>query len=440
MNEPSFYQPPIISSSTDSAHSTDSNHPPEFPESHRPEFTEIQPNDSQIVFTTDSTSPNETSHPHELIMKKEHFPIIIIPNIDQSLSNIQESSSNPTYNNNTLQINSPFTADYSKPPLSNKNSFEQLDIHDDGDSFTDSEDEVPQSIQFETNRLLPHTEPLRQFTNRFINPNTPFQRSQPFRQTSQQAGLTSWQDVKHLDTFLKNVYNYYSGKGFWGIVLSDVTNLMFFQLTNSNVAFIVFITTFVTNCISHEKIVARNYNVQNLNSTYSPKRLADIIECKPMGWFTFIFLMTFVSLWAATLIKLVLDIPQLLEMRYFFTNVFLVSDNQLETLPWSDLCNRIIESRNQQLSNSRITSSLLIPPLDAHTIANKILKKDNFMIALLNKQILNLSVPKIGYGPILTLLMEWNINYCIFAWVFDEKGTLKKRFLKENNRSRLISQ
>jgi Autophagy protein ATG9 len=114
-----------------------------------------------------------------------------------------------------------------------------------------------------------------------------------------------------------------------------------------------------------------------------------------------------------------------------------VSDQQLETLPWNDLCNRIVESRNQQTPH---TSSLGLPPLDAHIVANRILRKDNFMIALLNKEVLDLSVPKINYGPIMTTLMEWNLNYCIFSWVFDEKGAFRRRFLKDKNKHRLVSQ
>lgn len=142
-------------------------------------------------------------------------------------------------------------------------------------------------------------------------------------------------------------------------------------------------------------------------------------------------------LWGFKVGKLIIEIPQLLEMQYFFKHVFLLKDSQLETLPWNEMCTRIIESRNQFASQP---SAFGFQPLDAHMIANRILRKDNFMIALVNKRILNLSVPKINYGPLLTQLMEWNINFCIFAWVFDDKGGFKTRFLKSGNRNRLISQ
>jgi autophagy-related protein 9 len=77
--------------------------------------------------------------------------------------------------------------------------------------------------------------------------------------------------------------------------------------------------------------------------------------------------------------------------------------------------------------------------LDHHIVANRILRKDNFLIALINNDILNLDIPFVNYGPILTKLIEWNIRYGILTAVFNENGSLRKRFLKKENRRKLIA-
>lgn len=78
--------------------------------------------------------------------------------------------------------------------------------------------------------------------------------------------------------------------------------------------------------------------------------------------------------------------------------------------------------------------TLIIKRLDAHAIANRILRKENYLIALFNKDILDLSFPLLGSQPLLTRIVEWSLSYCVLSFAFDEKGQVKRRFLKEANR------
>ncbi|KAJ3046056.1 autophagy protein atg9 [Rhizophlyctis rosea] len=107
----------------------------------------------------------------------------------------------------------------------------------------------------------------------------------------------------------------------------------------------------------------------------------------------------------------------------------------MQTLDWRDVVNRIVRTNDLPDENGRPGAD----KLDAHNIANRIMRKENYMIALFNKEILNLTVPVLGKRQMLTKIMEWNLSFCILSYVFDEKGHVRKRFLKDVNRTRLIN-
>jgi autophagy-related protein 9 len=88
--------------------------------------------------------------------------------------------------------------------------------------------------------------------------------------------------------------------------------------------------------------------------------------------------------------------------------------------------------------------------LDAHDVANRIMRKENYLIALFNKDLLDLRVPlppKLkqlmrasddGKGRTLTRVLEWNLRFCLMEYLFDSQGRVRKVFLKNKNRVVLI--
>ncbi|KAJ3330579.1 autophagy protein atg9 [Blyttiomyces sp. JEL0837] len=106
----------------------------------------------------------------------------------------------------------------------------------------------------------------------------------------------------------------------------------------------------------------------------------------------------------------------------------------MDTLEWHEVVASL--SKFKSLLEA---SHLPVQNLDAHSIANRIMRKDNYMIAMINREILDLRLPYIGRSPVLTKILEWNLSFCILSYVFDDKGSVKKRFLKGTNRLRLVS-
>ena len=79
--------------------------------------------------------------------------------------------------------------------------------------------------------------------------------------------------------------------------------------------------------------------------------------------------------------------------------------------------------------------------LDAHDIANRIMRQENYLISLFNKELLDLRVPlpdfvrrivghESGKGRVLTRALEWNLRFCLMEYLFDSHGRVRKVFLK----------
>lgn len=77
------------------------------------------------------------------------------------------------------------------------------------------------------------------------------------------------------------------------------------------------------------------------------------------------------------------------------------------------------------------------------------MRQENYLIALFNKELLDLRVPlppflkrfvvpEEGKGKMLTRALEWNLRFCLMEYLFDPSGRVRKVFLKSKNRAALI--
>jgi len=99
--------------------------------------------------------------------------------------------------------------------------------------------------------------------------------------------------------------------------------------------------------------------------------------------------------------------------------------------------------------SARNTNDTTSAKLDAHDIANRIMRQENYLIALFNKDLLDLRVPvpqflegfvsgEEGKGKRLTRALEWNLRFCLMEYLFDQHGRVRKVFLKSKNRNTLV--
>lgn len=189
------------------------------------------------------------------------------------------------------------------------------------------------------------------------------------------------------------------------------------------VAFVVILAVFLTECINYSLIPTSSKLEQVLESNCVAK----------MSWFSTFLCVVIGAWWIYASVKTLLyDIPRLVEIKNFVNDILNISDLDLQTMLWKDFTAKIVQT---------YTAAKLNNPgrkLDAHIIASRIMRRDNYVIALFNKEILDLSVPFLGSRQWLTRMMQdYIIYYGIFGLVYNEKGNFKKRFLKEGNRHKL---
>lgn len=74
------------------------------------------------------------------------------------------------------------------------------------------------------------------------------------------------------------------------------------------------------------------------------------------------------------------------------------------------------------------------------------MREENYLIALINKDVLDLSVPvpefvqrfaprAAGYGAtMLTRTLEWNLSFCLVGFLFGTDGQVRRAFVSERNK------
>jgi len=130
--------------------------------------------------------------------------------------------------------------------------------------------------------------------------------------------------------------------------------------------------------------------------------------------------------------------------RFFFLQ------NDIQTIPWHAIVTRISALRATHPSSlSSTRPGAPAPRLDAHDVASRIMREDNYLVALFNKDVLDLSLPlpavlqrvlgrRSWGGGSLTQGMEWNLSFCLGGYLFGRDGQVRRAFTSERNKHELV--
>lgn len=243
--------------------------------------------------------------------------------------------------------------------------------------------------------------------------------------------MWKWANVQNLDVFLAEVYEYYEQNGIWSILLKRALN-------HISLAFVIGFSTFLTQCVDYASLPKRN-------------KLSDIIipQCTRnmgAGWN---FLLWLVAVWwIYMLIQWLVDIPRLWELHNFYQHLLGIPDSDIQTVSWQLVVGKLMALRDanaatvQDMSPEarRFVAVNSKQRMDAHDIANRLMRKENYMIALINRDAFDTSVPIpfVGNVQFWTRNIEWNINLALMDYLFDEQGQLRTEFLSSRNRRKQI--
>ncbi|TPX75314.1 hypothetical protein CcCBS67573_g03436 [Chytriomyces confervae] len=241
-----------------------------------------------------------------------------------------------------------------------------------------------------------------------------------------------WANVDNVDDFLGRIYSHFLEKGFYAAILSRITNLTQVPLSQFLIlGFMISFSTFIFSCIDHSQI----HKHKQLSEVIIPECLNTIPGTQAF------FLILFVIWWTWQLFHLMFDIPKLYEIKLVYQHLLDIKESDMDTVEWQEIVQKLSQVRQIPDVNPRNIPGL--DTLDAHTIVNRIMRKDNYLVAMFNKDVLNLRIPRLwasaNRGPmVVTKIMEWNLYFCVLLYAFDEKGGLRKRFLKNSYRRRLV--
>ncbi|KAK6850884.1 hypothetical protein PG987_000518 [Apiospora arundinis] len=233
-----------------------------------------------------------------------------------------------------------------------------------------------------------------------------------------------WANVQNLDIFIGEVYNYYLGAGMWCILLDRVLHLL-------KVVFMAIFLTFLSQCVDFHKI----RDSKSLSQVMIPKCTKNMWGIWNLG----LWLCSFYVIWQT--IQFALDIPRLMHIRDFYTYLLEIPEEDMQTVSWQDIVSRITGLRDQNVktasnitpSQRRFLSQQLgrhnvsqsKERLDAMDIANRLMRRENYIIALFNKDVLDFT----------TLL--WTLHFSILGLVFDENNQVRPQILKSDHRGQL---
>ncbi|KAL8292241.1 hypothetical protein RQP46_001707 [Phenoliferia psychrophenolica] len=251
---------------------------------------------------------------------------------------------------------------------------------------------------------------------------------------ARERALWRWVNVEDLDYFLQEVYLYYVGKGVWAIALSRLLNLL-------TVGWVIFFSTFLLGCIDYT-VLWDSHHLSEVVVDHCVSRFSGL---------TFVLVVSFSSFYFWRVVRFGMGVRQLWGMHEFYAELLEVPENDIQTIPWHNIVSRLSELRATHPSalSSTHDPGSTAHRLDAHDVANRIMREENYLIALINKDVLDLSVPvpefvqrfaprAVGYGAtMLTRTLEWNLAFCLTGFLFGQDGQVRKAFVSDRNKVEL---
>ncbi|KAJ6736226.1 APG9 AUTOPHAGY 9 [Salix viminalis] len=247
--------------------------------------------------------------------------------------------------------------------------------------------------------------------------------------------------IADLDLFFERLYNYYCEKGLWCIIIKWIVELFSMGFT---IGFSGFFLLYVDwNGLRNAKC-----GMDAVESGIKPCDLAkEALHLHPLTPLTLSkavivgYLGLFSIYWIFCFLRFFAQLRDILGIRRFYYNSLHVTDNEIQTMPWATVLEKVVQLQHSQ-------QLCVVKDLTAHDIILRLMRKENYLIGMLNKGVLafpiSLWIP--GVGPtvrtgsnglrhhlILTKPLEWTLNWCILQSMFDRNFCVRRDFISNPN-------
>ena len=248
------------------------------------------------------------------------------------------------------------------------------------------------------------------------------------RQDPHAEAMWLWTNASNPDAFLLEVYHYYVEHGVYSILLKRMIG----QLTK---LFVFSFAMFLTTCVDYSLIPAS----KSTSEVMIPQCMAKA------SWTKSAILAIFIMYWCWTTTTYIRDTPHLIRMRKFYEYGLGIADSDIQTVSWVRVVEGLVQIANANPATANAPSNvpawMQYPKpqqrLNAESIANRLMRRDNFYVAMYNKDIFDFTLPLPFFGArqFYSKSLEWCIDFCFTNFIFDEQGNIRPFALEIRNRA-----
>ncbi|KAH8369837.1 hypothetical protein KR093_001097 [Drosophila rubida] len=235
-----------------------------------------------------------------------------------------------------------------------------------------------------------------------------------------------WNHIEDLDSFFSRMYTYQQKHGFRVIALDELFQVLEF-------GFVVWLFTFTTHCIKYDELFGNtNRTKTTLNDVIIPTG-----KCVTnFGFFTYLIIFIAAIYMGIRVLKMLYHITQYADIKRFYNTALGIEDSDLDNITWHEVQQR---TRRVQAEQHMCIDKELLTELD---IYHRVLRFKNYMVALMNKQLLpvRFNLPLIGEVVSLSRGMLLNIDFILFRGPgspFQNNWQLRDEFAVRSNQTEL---
>ncbi|KAF5300763.1 hypothetical protein FQA39_LY11008 [Lamprigera yunnana] len=243
-----------------------------------------------------------------------------------------------------------------------------------------------------------------------------------------------WNHIEDLDSFFSRMYRYHQRHGFSCMMTQELFDLFKFL-------FVIFLTTFFLHCVNYP-VLFGDVKPSHFNSS-SKVTIDDVVYStnvctKHFGIFTWFALFTAASIWLLRLFRGIYYMFYYWDIKQFFNSALGIIDSDLDNLTWHEVQTR---ARAVQLEQQMCIHKRELTELD---IYHRILRQQNYLVAMANKRLLQprLQIPGVGDTVYWTRGLRYNMQLLLFwgPWApFQNPWHLREDYRKPNLRHELAN-
>lgn len=247
------------------------------------------------------------------------------------------------------------------------------------------------------------------------------------------SSRTRWNHVEDLDSFFTRVYQYHQNHGLACMMLHEILELVKFL-------FVVVFSMFLINCVDYQVLFRNKPPPHNGTKVTVNDVVIPCGQCiSSFGFFSWLSVVVAWLYWVFRAIRVACHFVQFLEIRAFYVHALHISASDLDNMTWHEVQRRVLEVQKEQqmcIHKQELTE------LD---IYNRILRYKNYMVALVNKDVLPLhfTLPLLGPLVYLTQGLKYNLELILFWFPgapFESTWHLREEYKRPANRELLAQQ